>query len=61
MPIYDFKCSTCGAERTQLVRGNTDVEMLVCSGCGGNMDKVPSVPSSPVIKGYNAKNGYSRS
>lgn len=60
MPIYDFKCDTCGDRRTQLVRGDTFVEHLVCPKCGGCMSKVPSIPASPVVRGFNAANGYSK-
>lgn len=43
MPIYEYRCSACGAEAEVLVRGEA---MPVCPQCGAQLTKrLPSVPA----------------
>jgi putative FmdB family regulatory protein len=42
MPMYDFRCCDCGAERELLVAlADANAMELVCTGCGGEMRKIP--------------------
>lgn len=36
MPIYEFRCSSCGHEFEDLIFKATDVEELICPKCGAN-------------------------
>jgi putative FmdB family regulatory protein len=40
MPFYSFKCENCEIEDEKLVKMGT--EETECSGCGGQMKKLPS-------------------
>ena len=43
MPIYDYKCQTCGAEFDALVKLGQTPD---CPGCGGNdLEKLLSLPA----------------
>jgi putative FmdB family regulatory protein len=42
MPMYDFRCCDCGAERELLVTlADANAMALVCTDCGGEMRKIP--------------------
>lgn len=57
MPIYTFKCRSCGADYEELVPMGT--ENYKCS-CGESATKVPSL-SNFHLKGVGwASNGYSK-
>ena len=62
MPIYEFECSACGHTKEILMVKKSDWKgshMLGCDKCKGMYRKIISAPSDPVVKGFNAKNGYS--
>ncbi|MCX5827792.1 MAG: zinc ribbon domain-containing protein [Deltaproteobacteria bacterium] len=45
MPIYEYRCKTCGEESELLVLGNDDP--ITCKKCGGdNLEKLMSAHSS---------------
>ena len=50
MPIYDYKCRTCGS-RFQLVRKITDDSLPQCKECGSNDTEKLISPSAFVLKG----------
>ena len=56
MPIYEYKCPSCGLKYEFLV--DSDKLDKECR-CGAILLKVPST-SSFVIKGFSEKNGYSK-
>jgi putative FmdB family regulatory protein len=35
MPIYEYKCESCGSRFEKLIRRDSDRDSLVCPGCGG--------------------------
>jgi putative FmdB family regulatory protein len=42
MPMYDFRCCDCGAERELLVAlADAKAMTLVCTDCGGEMQQMP--------------------
>ncbi len=44
MPIYDYRCATCGAKVEMLVRGSQDVP--TCPHCGAALtERLPSAPA----------------
>ena len=62
MPIYDYKCLTCGS-RFQLVRKITDDSLPQCKECGSSETEKLISPSAFVLKGsgwyltdYSSKN-----
>lgn len=62
MPIYEFKCESCGHEKEILIVKRSDLKgshKLGCDKCKGIYKKIMSAPSEPVIHGFNAKNRYS--
>ena len=50
MPIYDYKCATCG-KRFQLVRKITDDSSPACTMCGSEETEKVISPSAFVLKG----------
>jgi putative FmdB family regulatory protein len=62
MPIYTYRCDKCGSSYELL--GKMEVEdpkdfTPECFMCGAALRKVPSAPNF-TVKGYSAKNGYSK-
>jgi putative FmdB family regulatory protein len=57
MPIYEFKCDKCKSTFEQLTKENKNDS--TCPVCGNQSQKIISI-STFRIKGYNAKNGYSK-
>lgn len=49
MPIYDFKCSDCGAKKEAIVSSSTT--LVECKACGGKMEKTLSGSQSFYFKG----------
>jgi len=46
MPIYEYKCQTCGQVAEFLVRSLSSSENLSCPSCGSqNLERLFSVPS----------------
>jgi putative FmdB family regulatory protein len=61
MPIYEFKCTSCGHEKEILILKQSDLKgsnKLGCDKCKGMYEKIMSAPAEPVIHGYNDKNSY---
>ena len=49
MPIYNYRCTACGAEFEQLVRSDTRV---TCPDCKGRkLDRLMSLPAAPAGAG----------
>ena len=48
MPIFNFKCEKCGAEKEELVFKKD--EKIKCDKCNSIMKKIMSVPGKPVIR-----------
>lgn len=42
MPIYDFKCSSCDATRSDVFTKSWE-ELIYCTSCGQVMKKTPSI------------------
>lgn len=62
MPRFDYQCDrpACDHLDPNVYVPVSDVSMLrACPICGSDMRKLPSAPNF-VIRGYNAKSGYSR-
>jgi len=62
MPIYEFKCGSCGHEKEILIMKQSDLKgshKLGCDKCKGIYDRIMSLTSDPVVHGFNEKNGYS--
>ena len=62
MPIYEFQCESCGDKKEILIVKESDLKgshKLGCDKCKGMYKKIMSVPSEPVIHGFNAANQYS--
>lgn len=62
MPKFDFKCTICDGERTDVTVSNwtsaTGAQMPIhCPNCGAQMEKKAAAPNFNV-KGFNAKNHY---
>jgi putative FmdB family regulatory protein len=58
MPLYEYRCRACGKVTEFLVRGETGREAPLCPECGGaDLERLLSVPSTPVIKGGGAATG----
>lgn len=57
MPNYDFKCPKCGHRFEQNVPAES--KAVFCPRCHDVAKKQPSAPAFH-IRGYSAKNGYSR-
>jgi putative FmdB family regulatory protein len=49
MPIYVYKCKSCGLEQEVLL--NKGVEILSCRQCGGMALKCPTFPALVKMKG----------
>lgn len=63
MPIYEYKCESCGAKFEKLVRRSAESESLACPSCGkthldqqystfaaranGSPSSAPEMPSCP--------------
>jgi len=62
MPIYEFKCGSCGHQKEILIMKQSDLKgsrKLGCDKCKGMYNKIISLPADPVVHGFNEKNGYS--
>jgi putative FmdB family regulatory protein len=49
MPIYDYRCTGCGAEFEQLVRGEQQVTCPQCS--NSSLERLMSLPARPASGG----------
>jgi putative FmdB family regulatory protein len=59
MPVFDYKCVSCGAERKDMLVSHLRTEPPTCNLCNRPMVKQPAAPSF-VIHGLSSKNNYSR-
>lgn len=51
MPQYRYVCSACGSERRRICPANIAATPWVsCSGCGGELVRAPSGPTSRVVE-----------
>lgn len=57
MPLYDWFCPNCGSESEMLC--NVPFTNIQCNHCHALMTRRLAVPAPPIVKGHNAKNGYS--
>jgi putative FmdB family regulatory protein len=56
MPIYEYKCQSCGRVSEPLVHSLTGSEDLVCPHCGSHsLDRLLSVPG--LLKGGSSPSG----
>ena len=52
MPLYEYRCQSCGTEQEILVRNDND---LICAKCGATrLEKMLSVPAAPAMGGGRA-------
>lgn len=60
MPIYEYQCEKCKKTREIFWKRlpKPHLDFVNCE-CGGNMTRIMSVPSEPIVHGFNAKNRYS--
>jgi hypothetical protein len=64
MPLFDYECPSCGEVKEFLITPESPAPL--CIHLHNNrrsreifkMDRLPSAPATPVIKGFSAKNGY---
>lgn len=59
MPIYDYRCDKCGCEREYMEWKASAPYTRLCPRCDAVMQRQPSAPNV-VVKGFSAKNGYSK-
>jgi len=62
MPIFEFRCGSCGHTKEILIIRQSDLRgshKLGCDKCKGMYTKIMSAPSDPIVHGFNEKNGYS--
>jgi putative FmdB family regulatory protein len=52
MPIYDYRCRSCGAEFEKLVRGDTAVACPKCEAT--KVERLMSLPARPASGGATA-------
>lgn len=55
MPLFDYHCPSCGAQREAIVL--SPVTPVVCVKCDTVMERQPAAPAF-AVHGFNAKNGY---
>ncbi len=63
MPIHEFQCTSCGHKKEILMVKKSDWKgshKLGCDKCKGMYKQVMSAPSFFNVKGFSAKNSYSR-
>ncbi|WNM70304.1 hypothetical protein [Myxococcus phage Mx1] len=59
MPLYYFKCETCGAELKKLLspaQAEEFTKLFGCSACLGKLDRDPRAPSSQAMEKFD--NGF---
>jgi len=60
MPIYEFKCEKCQLITSELLSIKSKKKQLTCEFCGRTAKRIMSVTGGIDVKGFNAKNGYSK-
>jgi putative FmdB family regulatory protein len=56
MPIYEYKCQSCGQVTEVLVHGFFSPRNPKCSGCGHDTERLLSSPSLVLEKGKHSGN-----
>lgn len=60
MPIYEYHCTNCDDE-SEVIQSFSDKPKEICSECGGQLEKMISLPGAPNFKGNGwASDGYSK-
>lgn len=59
MPIYEYACIQCGEIFEVFYKKIGDEPFAPCKSCGGTGKRIMSSTGQFLIKGYNARNGYS--
>jgi putative FmdB family regulatory protein len=59
MPLYDYKCVSCGAVRADVLVDSGTKATVSCHLCNRPMERQPPGPNF-FIHGYSSKNNYSR-
>jgi len=55
MPIYEYKCESCGKTSEILVKNRAKESEVVCPGCqSGELTKLISIPGAMMNKGGSA-------
>lgn len=57
MPIYAYRCSTCGAD-TEYIQKFSDPPMTVCEACGGPLARAVTAAAFHLKGGGWYKDGY---
>ncbi len=57
MPLFDYHCPRCGAEREYLEWKASTPYTRICPCCDAVMERKPPAPNF-AVKGYNARTGY---
>lgn len=61
MPIYEYMCEKCNKITERMMSINSRLDTIECKWCNCDCAKrMISVPSRYEMKGYSAKNGYSK-
>jgi putative FmdB family regulatory protein len=60
MPIYEFRCEKCMKITVDVLPISSQRQTTPCQFCGDDAKRMVSAPSGFKIKGYSAKNGYSK-
>jgi putative FmdB family regulatory protein len=60
MPIYEFRCDDCMRFTMALLPISSKQKKTKCQFCGGDAERKISVTGGYKMKGYSAKNGYSK-
>ena len=60
MPLFEFRCPSCGRVEERYVAVACAMPMPVCLCSTALMGRMPSAPALISIRGYSQFNGYSR-
>jgi putative FmdB family regulatory protein len=60
MPIYEFMCESCFKITVESLPITSNKKNTKCDWCEKKAKRIISAPSGFEIKGYSAKNGYSK-
>lgn len=61
MPIYEFMCEKCMRITSKMLSIEDKTKIIDCEKCNsGKANRIMSVTGGHDIKGYSAKNGYSK-
>ena len=60
MPIYEFRCNKCMKFTTVLLPISSTKKKIKCNFCDDYAERKISVTGGYKMKGFSAKNGYSK-